>query len=51
MFWIAQVILFSFTAIGKQGLLMQLFTTALWIPFKNALHLSADLLGIALITC
>jgi hypothetical protein len=34
MFWIAQVILFSFTIIGKQGLLMQLFTTALWIPLR-----------------
>jgi hypothetical protein len=33
-FWIAQVVLFAFSAIGKQALLMQLFTTALWLPLR-----------------
>jgi len=33
-FWFAQVVLFTFSMISKQGLLMQLFTTALWLPLR-----------------
>ena len=33
-FWIAQVVLFAFSIMGKQGMLMQLFSTALWLPLR-----------------